>query len=99
MYQATNSIQHKYTGPFTKKSDTMTQYGMIVIRDGEISFKDTRQTTEFETIRIEPRSKWVYSIKTVIDEGKTKTIERWYPMTRISEVRKTVVRNERANKD
>ena len=98
MYQATKAIQHKYTGPFTKKSDVM-EFNTIVVKNGEITFKDTQQTTDYDEIRIQPSNKWIYSKKTKVDEDKITEIERWYPMTRISEVRKTVVRNARIDTD
>ncbi len=88
MYQATKAIQRKYIGLFIE-SDTMDQK-MIVVKDGEITFKDTRQIDDFDEIRISPNTKWIYTKKIMKNDDGEKLVERWYPLIRIYEVRKEI---------
>jgi hypothetical protein len=57
---------------------------LTLITDGEVTFSDTKGTKKFDSIYIHPSSKWVKTTTTV--QGKE--AERWYPIRRVSEIRR-----------
>ena len=59
---------------------------LIIIIGAEITFLDDNKTKEYDIVKLHDSGHWVYT--------KTGNIERWFPVVRIHEIRRDIVRSQ-----